>query len=206
MIQTLQKRVVPILPIALLMALVTVGIVTTIGASAQDNGPQPADFVDADGNQDLVGYLTADAAYELAPAVPAGEPMQFRVLGCTEGEPLTISVVPRVLSESAAAANDALAEDDPEKLATEPVVVLEEAAALADGSSYEITIPDNVPKGFARIRVLCTGADGNELEWDTIIDLVDRAEFEAAQEALSEDEEPEELVTTVDSDAVPAAG
>lgn len=204
MTKILRHRILPILPIALLVALVSVGIVSTLGASAEDPGPQPADFNFDDGSPDLVGYLLADAAYNTAPNVPINEALDFRALGCTEGSAISVSVVPRVLHEEGEAdANDALDDDDPDKLATEPILLVEEGAALAEGSSYEITIPENVPLGFARVRVACTDADGNEVEWDTIVDIVDRAEFEAAQENLGEDEEPAELVTTIDSDPPP---
>ena len=198
MITILPRRLVPIVPVAILLALVGVGIATTLGASAEDRGPTADDYLDADGNPDLVGYLVADGQYETAPAVPADEPIEFSVTGCVEGEPLAIAAIPRVLVGDAAAANDALADDDPEKLTQEPVPLVEEEAALADGSAYELTIPRSVPLGFSRLRVTC-----GDLEWDTIIDLVDREEFEAAQEELGDDEEPEELVTALDSAPVP---
>lgn len=195
----IKRRVVPLLPVVLLVALTSVGLANALqseGDEGPDLGPQPADY---DG--DVTSYLVGAAEYRAAPNVPIttdenGETvLEFAVTGCAEGSPITIELVPRMLPEDEAAANEALAEDDPAKVAQEPVPLVEEDEALADGSTYELTLPANVPLGFTRIRTTCVDADGNELISDTVIDLVDPVEFEAAQ---ADAEEPEELSTTID--------
>ncbi|MDH3754442.1 MAG: hypothetical protein OEU32_11285 [Acidimicrobiia bacterium] len=207
MFQNLKPRMIPLLPIVLLISLAGFGIANALQDTGDeiDLGPQPGDFIGADGEPDLTGYLIASGLFPLAPNVPAGEPIEFRVFGCAEGEPITISIVPRILRADEQTANDALADDDASKLAEEPVPVVELDEALADGTAYAFEIPTNIPPGFARLRVSCTGIGGDAIEWDTMIDVVDRGEFEAAQENLGDDEDPEELTVTIDADDPPAA-
>lgn len=198
-------KVLQFFPVLLLLGLVGFGVANALQQDAEtpDRGPQPQDFLDEAGEPDITGYLIGNALYAAAPNLDVAEPFEFRVFGCTEGSPITISFVPRVLVGDEGDANDALADDDETKLIQEPLVVVDEAEALADGSAYEIELPDNVPLGFARLRVNCAGEAGAEIEWDTVIDLVDIEEFNAAQENLDEDEEPDELSTTIDSAPVP---
>jgi hypothetical protein len=201
----LKRRVVPFLPIVLLLALTSVGLANALQSEEEegpDLGPQLADY-----NDDVTSYLVGAAEYRAAPNVPISTDedgdtvLEFAVTGCAEGSPITIELVPRLLPEAEAEANEALADDDPAKVAQEPVPVVEEAEALADGSAYEITIPKNFPLGFTRIRTTCVDADGNELISDTVIDLVLKADFDAAQEGA---EEPEELSTTIEGKPVTA--
>jgi hypothetical protein len=193
----LKRRVVPFLPIVLLLALTSVGLANALQSEEEegpDLGPQLADY-----NDDVTGYLVGAAEYRTAPDVAVstdGEPtvVQFTVTGCAEGSSIKISFVPRILPAEEAAANAALADDDPTKLAQEPIVLVEEAEALADGSAYELTMPQNVPLGFARLRVECVDADGNEVTSDTVLNIVEQEAFEAEQ---ADAEEPEELVTEI---------
>jgi hypothetical protein len=193
----LKRRLLAVLPVILLVSVTGFGIANALqsDAPAEDRGPQPGDFLDDEGNPDIAGYLVAGSLFQTAPAVATDDDITFRVFDCAEGSPITISIVPRLLPEDVAAANAALADDDPAKLAQEPVIVVEEDEALASGSEYEFTVPAEVPLGFARIRVLCTGPEG-ELEADTIINIVEPEEFEAEQ---ADAEEPREIVTTVDA-------
>jgi LPXTG-motif cell wall-anchored protein len=202
-----KRGVIPLLPVVLLLGLTSAGLANAFQADDEegpDLGPQPADY-----GGDLTSYLVGAAEYRAAAKVAAttvdGESaLTFAAAGCTEGSPITISFVPRLLAGDEAAANDTLADDDPAKLVQEPVVAVEEAEALAEGSTYDLTVPANLPLGFTRIRVDCLGADGEELTSDTVIDLVDPVVF--AEEQASA-EEPVELATTIEGKpaAVPTA-
>lgn len=197
---------VTLLPVLLLVALAATGIASAIQSDDAeetiDLGPQPGDFLDAAGETDIAGYVVGAAVFREAPAVPIEEELELRVFGCTEGSPVTVALVPRVLNAPELEAQDAL--DDDAKLLTEPLGLVDEAEALADGSSYTVELPATTPLGFARFRVACEGADGDLLT-DAVVNAVVRADFEAAQENLADDEEPTELVTTVDAGDTPEA-
>ncbi len=194
------KRALPLLPVLFLVLLTAIGLANALQSDDEevDFGPQATDFRGDDGEVDIAGYLIAVGAYDVAPPVPVDEEVEFRVFGCAEGEPITISIVPRGLLASEQEANDALAADDTARLLEEPVVLVEEDAALAEPATYVVTVPEQTPNGFARLRVECTGADGEPLETDTVIDVVVRADFEAAQ---ADADEPEEIVTILDGGA-----
>lgn len=195
------RRLAPFVPVLLLIGLAAVGIANALQDDEEpDFGPQPGDYPTADGGSDIAGYLVAAGKFREAPAIPFDEELEFRVFGCTEGEPITIEIVPRFLRPEEEEAQEDL--EDDEKLLTEPEVVVEEDEALAEPGTYDVTIPLTIPRGFVRLRVTCTGADGAEAVWDTVLDVWDAEEFEAAQEELDEDER-EELVTTIDGGDVP---
>lgn len=194
------RTVLTAIPVVILLALAATGIATAIQADDEaevDLGPQPADFLDAEGAADITGYLVGDSAFANAPAVPYEEELALRAFGCAEGEPIVISLVPRVLNADETAAQDELSDD--EKLLTEPLPLVEEEEALADGSEYTAQIPANTPPGFIRFRVEC-----GDLGSDTVGNLVDRDTFEAEQEELPEDER-QEVVTTLDVGDTPEA-
>jgi LPXTG-motif cell wall-anchored protein len=198
-----KRRIVPVLPVLLLVGLTSAGLANAFQADGEegpDLGPQPADY-----GGDVTSYLVGAAEYRAAAKVAASGDsptvLQFTVTGCAEGAPVAIAAVPRVLAGDELAANDALADDDATKLAQEAVVLVDEAEALADGSAYELTMPSNLPLGFARLRVSCQDASGAELTSDTVIDIVDPVAFEAAQ---AEADEPLELATAIDGKAVAA--
>lgn len=196
--QKLRNRAIQALPIILLLALTTVGLANALQDDdvEVDLGPQPGDFLDADGEVDIAGYLIAAAAFDSAPAIPAGEALELRVFGCVEGDPILIEFVPRGLLADEQAANDELADDDEGRFLEENVTLVEDVA-LAEPATYEVTAPDGAPVGFARFRVTCTGAEGEQVT-DTTVNLVERDAFEAEQEDA---EEPAELVTIIDNGA-----
>lgn len=195
------RRVAPVVPLLLLIGLATGGIASALQADSEepDFGPLIEDYT-SNGTTDIAGYLAADARYAQAPAVPFDETIELRVFGCSEGDPITIEVVPRVLRSDEEAAQGSLADD--QKLLTEPEVLVEQGEALAEPGTYELTIPATTPQGFTRLRVTCTAAEGEPGVWDTVLQVVDGEEFAAAQEALDEAER-EELVTTLDGGSAP---
>ena len=189
------RRVGAVVPVLILAALAVSGIAAAFQSDddeAIDYGPQIADFTDADGVSDVAGYLIADAAFNAAPPVLGGGPLEVRVFGCAEGSPITIELIPRVLNEDEAAAQADLGDD--EKLLEEPELVVDEAEALADGSAYEIEVPETTPLGFTRLRVTCEGADG-ELVTDTVLNVI-------TQDDVDDETEP---VTAVDAGDTPTA-
>lgn len=189
------RRIGAVVPVLILAALAVSGIAGAFQADdeeAVDLGPQIADYTNADGESDVAGYLIADAAFNAAPPVLLGETLEVRVFGCTEGAPVLVELIPRVLNEAEAAAQADLADD--EKLLEDFEIVIDEAEALADGSSYEVTVPETTPLGFTRLRVTCEGAEG-ELVTDTVLNVITEAD-------VDDETEP---VTAVDAGDTPTA-
>lgn len=199
---TLAKRAVQVLPVLLLVALTAVGLASAFQSDEEeiDYGPQATDFVGDDG-VDIASYLVAVSAFSTAPPVPLDEEVELRVFGCNEDSALLIEFVPRGLLDFELEANEELDEDDEDRLLDETVELVQEDTALPEPATYELIIPENAPIGFGRFVHTCTDVDGEELQIETVINVVVREDWEEAQEDL---DEPQEVVTLLDSENAPS--
>lgn len=184
------KKAFASLPVAVLVIAVGVGLAS---AAFQDDEPEGRDarepgienFIDESGEVDIAGYLAASAAFDASPPVVRGEPIEARIFGCAMDSEVLVELVPRV---------DPLTDLELEEVRN----FLEEPVTLFEGTvdeevpTVDITLPDDplppevdadsaeaeesegvTPLGFATIRVSCTDADGEDAEYETIIDVLD---------------------------------